>query len=64
LEQDKLQTILRDTSKVFKPSLIKLAFSHILELLGMTAWGVGSILFNVQTKVECDENLVVVIQTT
>jgi hypothetical protein len=29
----------------------------------MTTWGVGSISFNMQGKVECDEDLAIVIQT-
>jgi hypothetical protein len=29
----------------------------------MTAWGVGSIIFNMQAKVERNKDLVVVIQT-
>jgi len=53
---------LRDTPKVPKPALVKLTSSHILELFGMIAWGVGSIVFNVQAKVECDEDLAIVIQ--
>jgi hypothetical protein len=40
---------------------MKLTFSHIFRLLGMTAWGVGSISLNVQTKLEHDEDLGVVI---
>jgi hypothetical protein len=40
---------------------MKLAFSHILWLLGMIAWGVGSISLNVQAKLEHDEDLGVVI---
>jgi hypothetical protein len=47
--------------KVPKPTLVKLAFSHILQLLGMTTWGVGSIPFNVQAKVECNEDLAIMI---
>jgi hypothetical protein len=43
---------------------VKLAFSHILQLLGMTSWGVGSILFNVQAKVEHNEDLTIMIQMT
>jgi hypothetical protein len=51
-----------DTPEVPKPALVKLAFSAILDLLGMITWGVGSIPFNVQAKVECYENLAIVIQ--
>jgi hypothetical protein len=53
-----------DTPKVPKPALVKLAFSAILDLLGMTTWGVGSIPFNVQGHVECYEDLAIVIQAT
>jgi len=41
---------------------VKLAFSHILRLLGMVAWGVGAMPFNMQTKLEHDEDLALVIQ--
>jgi hypothetical protein len=46
---------LQYTHKVLKPALVKLTFSHILQLLGMIAWGVGVIPFNVQAKLEHDE---------
>jgi hypothetical protein len=52
---------LQDTFEVPKLTLVKLASSHIFRLLGMIAYGVVSIFFNVQAKVECDEDLVVVI---
>ncbi len=55
---------MRYTLKVPKLTLVKLASTHILELIGMTVWGVGSILLNVQAKVECDEDLAIVIQMT
>jgi hypothetical protein len=42
-------------------TLVKLASSHILQLLGMITCGVGSIFLNMYTKVECDEDLVIVI---
>jgi hypothetical protein len=38
-----------------------LASNHILWLLGMTTWGVGAILFNVQAKLKCNEDLAIVI---
>jgi len=41
-----------------------LAFSHILQLLGMTTWGVEAIHLNVHGKLECDEDLALVIRTT
>jgi hypothetical protein len=49
------------TPKAPKLTFVKLAFSHILRLLGMTTWGVGSISFNMQAKVECNEDLAIVI---
>jgi hypothetical protein len=62
LEWDRLQVMMKDTPKVLKPALVKLASIAIFELLGMTTWGVGSIPFNVQAKVKCDEDLAVVIR--
>ncbi len=61
LERDRLQVALQDTLKVPKPTLIKLAFNHIFQFFGMTTWGVGSISFNMQTKVECNKDFIVVI---
>jgi hypothetical protein len=56
----KLHVVWCDTLKILKPTLVKLAFSHI-QFLGMTAWGVGFIPFNVQVKVECDEDFAIMI---
>jgi hypothetical protein len=53
---------LKDTPEVPKHAFVKFAFSAILELLRMITWGVGSISFNILGKVECDEDLVIVIQ--
>ncbi len=61
LEWDRLQVTVQNTFEVPKLTLVKLTSSHIFQLLGMIACGVGSILFNMQAKVECDEDLVVVI---
>jgi hypothetical protein len=52
---------MRDTPKVLEPTFVKLASIHILQLLGMIAWGVRFILFNMQAKVECNEDFIVVI---
>ncbi len=51
----------QDTPKIPKPAFIKLTFNHILQFIGMIAWGVGSIYFNMQAKLERDEDLEVVI---
>jgi hypothetical protein len=47
LEWDRLQVDLQYAPKVPKPALVKLAFSHIRRLLGMTALGVGAMPLNV-----------------
>jgi len=62
MEWDRLQVYLQYTHEVPKPALVKLASNHIFRLLGMIAWGVGAILFNVQAKLEGDEDLVLVIR--
>ncbi len=51
------------TLEVLKPTLVKLTSNHIRQLLGMIAWGVGAIPFNMQTKLECDEDFTLVIRT-
>jgi hypothetical protein len=61
LEWDRLQVDLQYTLEVLKLGFARLVFSHIFQLLGMTAWGVGAIPLNVQTKLECDEDLALVI---
>ncbi len=47
LEWGRLHVAMVDTPKVLKPTLIMLTSDTILELLGMIAWGVRSIPFNV-----------------
>ncbi len=64
LKWNRIQVYLQYTPKVPKPTLVKLTFSHILQLLGTIAWGVGGILLNVQAKLKHDEDLALVIQTT
>jgi hypothetical protein len=41
---------------------MKLASSHIFCLLYTIAWGVGAIPLNVQAKLECNEDLALMIQ--
>jgi hypothetical protein len=43
-----------------KLTLVRLAFNYIFQLLGIIAWGVGVM----QAKLECDENLALMIQAT
>ncbi len=47
LKWDRLQVYFQYTFEVFKPTFVKLAFNHILQLLNMTTWGVGSIPLNI-----------------
>ncbi len=61
MEWDRLQIDLQYTPKVPKFAIVRLVFSHILWLFNMIAWGVGAILFNVQAKLEHDEDLALVI---
>jgi hypothetical protein len=46
LEGDRLQVDLQYTLELLRPALVRLASSHILWLLGITAWGVGVMPFN------------------
>jgi hypothetical protein len=41
---------------------MKLVSSHIFRLINMTTWGVGAMPFNMQAKMEHDEDLALVIQ--
>jgi hypothetical protein len=47
LEWDSLQVHLQYTPELPKPALVKLTSNHILQLLNMTAWGVGAMHLNV-----------------
>jgi hypothetical protein len=64
LEWDRLQVDLQYTPEVPKPALVRLTSNHILRLLGMSTLGVGVMLLNVQTMLEHDENLALVIRIT
>jgi len=61
LEWDKLQGDLQHTFEVPKLTFVKLTSSHILQLFGMTTWGVGAMPFNIHAKLEHDEDLALVI---
>jgi hypothetical protein len=64
LEWDRLQIDFQYTPKVPKFAFIKLTSNHIHQIFGMITWGCGGIPLNVQTKLECNEDLAFVIQTT
>jgi hypothetical protein len=59
-----LQDDLQYTLEVHKSTLVKLSFSHILQLFVMIAWGVGAMPLNVQAKLEHDEDPAFVIRLT
>jgi hypothetical protein len=40
-----------------KPTLVRLALEQLLKVLGLNAWGVGSVARNVTSKMEKDEDL-------
>jgi hypothetical protein len=61
MEWDKLQVHLQYTPKLPKPTFVRLTSSNILRLLSVTAWGVGAMLFNVNAKLEHNEDLALVI---
>jgi hypothetical protein len=64
LKWDKVQVYSQYTPKVPKIALVRLAFNHILQLLGMATWGVGAIPLNVQAKLDHDEDFALMIQAT
>jgi len=47
-----------------KPGLVKLASKQLLKVLGLNAWGVGSVLRNAASRMEKDENLQGIIRST
>jgi hypothetical protein len=51
---DKFQGDLQYTLEVFKPTLVKLSFNHILQLFGMIAWGMGAMPLNMQANLKHD----------
>ncbi len=64
LEWDRFHSDLKYTPKVPKLELVKHVSNHILQLFGMTTWGVGAMPLNMQAKLEHDEDLALVIQKT
>jgi len=62
LEWDRFQVDLQYTPKMPKPALARLTSNHILRLPNMTTWGVGAIPLNVHAKLECNEDLAIIIR--
>jgi hypothetical protein len=49
---------------LLKPTLVKLASQQLLQVLGLNAWGVGSMPRDTTSRMEKDENLQEMIQAT
>jgi hypothetical protein len=49
---------------LLKPTLVKLASQQLLQVLGLNAWGVGSMPRDATSRMEKDENLQEMIQAT
>ncbi len=64
MEWDKFQVDLQYTIEVPKLTFVKLTSRHILQLLSLTAWGVGSIPLNMQAKLKHDEDFALMIRVT
>ncbi len=47
-----------------KPALVKLALEQLLQVLGLSAWGVTSVLRDATSRMEKDEDLLEMTQFT
>jgi hypothetical protein len=56
-EWDKLVIVAKQCPPLLKPILVKLASKQPLQVLGLNAWGVGSMHQNATSRMEKDENL-------
>ncbi len=50
-------TIAKQCPPFLKPALVKLVSKQLLQVLGLNAWGVGSVPQNVTSRMEKDEDL-------
>jgi hypothetical protein len=64
LEWDRLHVDLQYTPEVLKPTLVKLASSHIPQFLSMITLGVGAMPLMCRPKLKHNEDLALVIKTT
>jgi hypothetical protein len=51
-------------STIHEPALVKLASKQLLEVLGFNVWGVGSVPWNTRSRMEKDEDLQEIFQST
>jgi hypothetical protein len=63
-EWDKLVIIVKQCASFFKLALVKLALEQFLQLLGLNAWGMGSMPQYASSWMEKDEDLQKMIRST
>jgi hypothetical protein len=56
-EWENLVAVAKQCAPFPKPGLVKLASEQLLKVLGLTAWGVGSVPRNAASRMEKDEDL-------
>jgi len=63
-EWENLVAVAKQCPPFLKPSLVKLASEQLLKVLGLNAWGVGSVPRNAASWMEKDEDLQGIIRST
>ncbi len=63
-EWDDLVTLTKQCPPFPKPTLVKLVLEQLLKVLGLNAWGVGSVSQNAISQMEKDDNLQEIIRST
>jgi hypothetical protein len=51
-----LVTLAKQCPPFAKPALVKLALEQLLKVLGLNAWGMGSVFQNATSQMEKDED--------
>ncbi len=59
-----LVTIAKKCPPFLKLTLVKLTLEELLKVLGLNAWGVGSVSQNATSQMEKDEDLQEIIRST
>ncbi len=63
-EWDDLVTLAKQCPPFAKPALVKLALEQLLKVLGLNAWGMGSVFQNATSQMEKDEDWQEIIRST
>ncbi len=63
-EWNHLVAVAKQCPLIPKPALIKLVLEQLLKVLGLNAWGVGSVLQDATSRMEKDEDLQGMIRST